>query len=582
MSESPAAIRQRRISDISFTVDSQLQVVEANRNFLRLFNTVDSNVNLGDYMDERNRKNFQYFLSSCNEETENPYFIAEFNPRNDHMNCIVQVNKDGNLFSVTMQELSYLMEMLEKIIFENRKYQKILNNFNSYFFTFDGSRYCLQNTRDLTDLFEGNEETFRNYFLDFFKIDIALEKNSKQISQLFEDMSRKEIDRSYHLLTLDGEEVHIMSRKFSTRKKTAYLALISTNASVKDEGLFVEKFDGLTNLYNKKTVTEMLINKINVSKQSGSLFIIDVDKFKECNDVFGHAFGDKVLVAVSKVIQEALGSLGFAGRIGGDEFICYLERTEEYDVRTIARNIRLGIQWAIPAINPGSVVTCSMGIVRIPQNAATYEDAFKIADKCLYIAKSRGRNCYVIYRPELHDSVIQKNDEGLKDLVSGKRYAESVETEISILHMLSVYKLGEKKNQLIENLIPKLTDFLQVHKMTVFKYDGLAYNIAYSSGHDDVNFRQHNLGADYFKYFNDYDFFQADNINVFDTVDKEKYDMYLTDKVSSTLEVLCRKEDGTPDILVCYDVFKPARTFPKQKIVFGIMVARILSQKGIF
>ena len=148
--------------------------------------------------------------------------------------------------------------------------------------------------------------------------------------------------------------------------------------------------------------------------------------------------------------------------------------------------------------------------------------------------------------------------------------------------MLSVYKPGEKKNQLIENLIPKLTDFLQVHKMTVFKYDGLAYNIAYSSGHDDVNFRQHNLGADYFKYFNDYDFFQADNINVFDTVDKEKYDMYLTDKVSSTLEVLCRKEDGTPDILVCYDVFKPARTFPKQKIVFGIMVARILSQKGIF
>ncbi len=474
------------------------------------------------------------------------------------------------------------MEMLDKTIFENRKYHKILGSFNSYFFTFDGSRYRMQNTKDLMDIFEGSEETFRTYFVDFFKIDIVQTASAKQVSRLFEDMSQKITDRGYRLLTLDGETVHIQTKEFSTRQKTEYIALISTNASVKDENLFVEKFDGLTNLYNKKTVTEMITNKINVSKQSGSLFIIDVDKFKECNDVFGHAFGDKVLVAVSKVIQEAVSGHGFAGRIGGDEFICFVDKTEEYDVRNIARNIRLGIQWAIPAINPGSVVTSSMGIVRIPQNVSTYEDAFKIADKCLYIAKSRGRNCYVIYRPEMHDPIIQKNDEGLRDLVSGKSYAESVDTELEILALISTYKAKAKKTVLVEKLVLKLTAFLQVHKMTVFKYDGIAYNIAYSSGHDDINFRQRKLSDDYFKYFNAYDFFQADNINVFDTVDKEKYDMYLTDKVSSTLEVLCKNEDGKPNILVCYDVFKPARTFPKQKIVFGIMVARILSQKGIF
>ena len=290
-------------------------------------------------------------------------------------------------------------------------------------------------------------------------------------------MSQKITDRGYRLLTLDGETVHIQTKEFSTRQKTEYIALISTNASVKDENLFVEKFDGLTNLYNKKTVTEMITNKINVSKQSGSLFIIDVDKFKECNDVFGHAFGDKVLVAVSKVIQEAVSGHGFAGRIGGDEFICFVDKTEEYDVRNIARNIRLGIQWAIPAINPGSVVTSSMGIVRIPQNVSTYEDAFKIADKCLYIAKSRGRNCYVIYRPEMHDPIIQKNDEGLRDLVSGKSYAESVDTELEILALISTYKAKAKKTVLVEKLVLKLTAFLQVHKMTVFKYDGIAYNI---------------------------------------------------------------------------------------------------------
>ena len=575
-------IKQRRISDVAFTLDSRLQVIEANRSFLRLFNTVDSNVNLGDYMSEVDRENFLHFLSNYYAGMDNPYFIVEFKPREDRMICIVQVTKKGENFSATLQELSYLMEMLDKSIFENRKYRKILNSFNSYFFTYDGSRFRMQNTKDLTDIFEGNEEAFRNYFVDLFKIDLALTVSAKQLARLFDDMLQRTTDRGYRLLTLSGESVYIQTKEFSTREKTEYIALISTNASVKDENLFVEKFDGLTNLYNKKTVTEMITNKINVSKQSGSLFIIDVDKFKECNDVFGHAFGDKVLVAVAKVIQEAVNGHGFAGRIGGDEFICYVDKTEEYDVRNIARNIRLGIQWAIPAINPSSVVTSSMGIVRIPLNASTYEDAFKIADKCLYIAKSRGRNCYVIYRPEMHDPIIKKNDDGLKDLVSGKTYAESVDAELEILAMLDRYRGKTKKSALIEKLIPKLTALLQVHKMTVFKYDGSAYNIAYSSGHDDVNFRQHKLSDNYFKYFNAYDFFQADNINVFDTVDKERYDMYLTDKVSSTLEVLCRNEDGRPNILVCYDVFKPARTFPKQKIVFGIMVARLLSKKGVF
>ncbi|MBQ7158684.1 MAG: GGDEF domain-containing protein [Treponema sp.] len=533
-------------------------------------------------MNETDKTNFMHFLSHYHEGMENPCFIVEFNPRGDRMNCIVQVNKEGDIFSATLQELSYLLEMLDKTIFENRKYHEILGSFNSYFFTFDGNRYRMQNTKDLTDIFEGSEETFRNYFVDFFRIDIGQEVSAKQVSRLFEDMSQKITDKGYRLLNLDGETVYVQTKVFSTREKTEFIALISTNSIIKDDNLFVEKFDGLTNLYNKKTVTEMISNKINISKQPGSLFIIDVDKFKECNDVFGHAFGDKVLVAVSKIIQEAVSGHGFAGRIGGDEFICYVDKTEEYDVRNIARDIRLGIQWAIPAINPNSVVTSSMGIVRIPQDAATYEDAFKLADKCLYIAKDRGRNCYVIYRPELHDPIIQKNDMGLKDLISGKSYADNVNAELEILDLLSSHRPHFRRKAHAEKIVSKLIAFLQVHKLTVFKYDGIAYNIAYTSGHDEINFRQRKLSDNYFRYFNAYGFFQADNINVFDTVDKEKYDMYLTDKVSSTLEVLCKKDDGSPNILVCYDVFKPAQTFPKQKIVFGIMAARILAEKGIF
>ena len=94
MADGSSEIKQRRISDVAFTLDSHLQVIEANRSFLRLFNTVDSNVNLGDYMSKTDRENFLHFLSTYHNGMENPYFIVEFKPREDHMNCIVQVVKE--------------------------------------------------------------------------------------------------------------------------------------------------------------------------------------------------------------------------------------------------------------------------------------------------------------------------------------------------------------------------------------------------------------------------------------------------------------------------------------------------------
>ena len=568
-------IKQRRISDVAFKIDRELNVIDANRSFLRLFDTVTSNINLKNYMNATDCENFMHFLQNFRADMENPYFIVEFHPRGYQLNCIVQVSKDGDIFSATLQELSYLLEMLDKTIFENRKYHKILGSFNSYFFTFDGSRFLMQNTKNLTDMFEGDTAAFKDYFVDFFQVDVSKPASAKQVSRLFDDMSRKAVDKRYRMLRLDGTQLNVRTREFSTRDRTEYIALVSTTGVIADETTFSEKYDGLTNVYNKATVTQMITNKINVSKQAGSLFIIDVDKFKECNDTFGHAFGDKVLVAVSKVIREAVQGVGFAGRIGGDEFICFTDKTDEYDVRNIARSIRLGIQWAIPAINPESVVTSSIGIVRVPENAATYEDAFKIADKCLYIAKSRGRNCYVIYRPELHDGIIMQNEDAAKHIQSGKTYAEHVDAEMQILSMLSA-----RAPDMLATVSPLLLSYLEVHKMTVYRYDGSAYKLLHTSGKDDVTFRKDRLTDDYFTYFNGYDFFQSDNLLVFDTIDKEKLNLYKANNVASTLEVLCRDDAGNPLALVCYDVFKPARTFPRQKIVFGILAAKLLA-KGL-
>ena len=574
-----ATSKQRRISDVSFKFDADLNVVEANRSFLKLFNVVDSNINLGDFMNSSDKNNFAYFIANFHYDVENPYFIAEFNLQDRfcdalvRMDCIIQVERDGDFFSATLQEISYLFNMLGRMIFENRKYTAILNNFHAYFITYNGERFLMQNTGDFTDLFESDKETFKSYFVDFFKIDIEKAGAPSQLNALFDDMCQRLTSKTYQFPRKDGSSMSVRTSVVSTREKTEYIALISTDGEIVVQESFAEKFDGLTNLYNKKTVTEMLKNKINVSRQSGSLFIIDVDKFKECNDNFGHAFGDKVLSAVSKVIRDSVINQGFAGRIGGDEFICFVDKTEDYDVRNIARSIRLGVQWAIPAINPESVVTTSIGIARISENASSYEEAFKLADKCLYIAKSRGRNCYVIYRPKIHDKIIMQSEDSLHNSKLGKTQSESANRSIEILKLIM-----NPKKDFLKEVIPLLIEHLGVHKITIYKWKNGKYSQILTSGYEDVKFRDDKLDDSYFKYYNSYGFFHIDNLNIFDTIDKEKYNMYLTDKVTSTLEVKCDNDDGSPNLLVCYDVFKPAQTFPPLKIEFGIMVARMIAK----
>ncbi|MCR4823514.1 MAG: GGDEF domain-containing protein [Treponema sp.] len=572
--------KQRRISDVSFTFDSSLNVTAASRSFLRLFDIVDCKINLGNFMSDFDRDNFIHFLSNFSDKIKTADFIAQLSIYNQqfdstkHLECMIQVEEKGGEFSGTLQEISSLFNMLDKKIFENRKFSRILSNINSYFFTFDGNRFVMQNTRDLTDLYEGKTETFKHYFVDFFQIDISKKAAIMQVKRLFDDIIEDRLNKSYQYPRTDGTSMSVHTSSYCTREKSETIALISTEVAVISKESFAEKFDGLTNLYNKKTVTEMLENKINVSKQKGSLFIIDVDKFKECNDNFGHAFGDKVLTAVSKVLQDAVNGCGFAGRIGGDEFICFVEKTEEYDVRNIARAIRLGVQWAIPAINPESVVTTSIGIVKIPEQAKTYEEAFKLADKCLYIAKSRGRNCYIIYKPELHNQIIMQNEETVHHVNSGKIYSENADKSLEILTIIK-----EAKEGFLSKVIPLLLDYMGVHKITIYKYEEGKYVQFYTSGYEDIKFRDDKLNENYFKYFNSYGFLHIDNLNVFDTIDREKFNMYRSDKVTSTLEVCCKNKDGSPKILMCYDVFRPAQTFPPLKIEFGIMAARVIANE---
>ena len=163
--------------------------------------------------------------------------------------------------------------------------------------------------------------------------------------------------------------------------------------------------DVLTGFYNKvayqKRVEEYLA-KLTPRDLPPALLIIDADGFKAINDSFGHLFGDGVLADMGLAIRSNFKQNDIIGRIGGDEFIvllCELPSLEVLDKRCNA--VLKSLDRTYESNNNKLPFSVSIGVALYPEHGTSYVDLFKKADRALYDSKSRGKNCYSIYRSSL-------------------------------------------------------------------------------------------------------------------------------------------------------------------------------------
>lgn len=159
------------------------------------------------------------------------------------------------------------------------------------------------------------------------------------------------------------------------------------------------RIDGLTGLYLRRYFMERLYIEFQRSKRYKTDFYIlmlDIDFFKKVNDTYGHLVGDKVLVAVSKILFKSVRPGDLTGRYGGEEFIVLLPMVSEEQVLQIAENIRSSVQKTkFNENNFTFSVTISIGIAKYNNNT-TSNDVISLADKALYEAKQTGRNKIII------------------------------------------------------------------------------------------------------------------------------------------------------------------------------------------
>ena len=168
------------------------------------------------------------------------------------------------------------------------------------------------------------------------------------------------------------------------------------------------KQDSLTGLPNRLLFNEQLESMLTSAAETNQRFavgLVDVDRFKETNDILGHAAGDELLKEVGARLQSALMQYGWVARIGGDEFAVLISIDDD------PLGVNRAIDAMFTALKPPIVVsgvqhrcTISLGLSLFPADAKGASELLKNADLALYRAKDLGRDRYQFYVPEMRAS----------------------------------------------------------------------------------------------------------------------------------------------------------------------------------
>ena len=169
--------------------------------------------------------------------------------------------------------------------------------------------------------------------------------------------------------------------------------------SIIDHLEFISSHDIMTGVYNRRKFFELAENIFDKKDDNLYAIMIDIDKFKNINDTYGHPTGDKVIKLVASTISENLDKNVLFARLGGEEFavVSYYDSYES--AVKIAELLRIEVEKQEVLSDDNNIIkfTISSGIAKISQDTQTIDELLKEADTALYDAKGSGRN-KVIFR----------------------------------------------------------------------------------------------------------------------------------------------------------------------------------------
>lgn len=217
------------------------------------------------------------------------------------------------------------------------------------------------------------------------------------------------------------DEIGVLARCFD-RLRREIKSQMDVLHNKQHELVHLATHDGLTGLPNRALFMQKLEAAIEEATRRGerlAVLFVDLDRFKQINDQYGHSVGDKVLVGVARRLRDGPAAADVVARLGGDEFIVLLEGSRSADAaQKIAARIMDTLNEELVIDEHCMTVGASIGISQFPVDSATAEELLLNADAAMYAAKSGGRCAYLSYR-DLLDAQKLEQERGMQEDAEG-------------------------------------------------------------------------------------------------------------------------------------------------------------------
>ena len=206
----------------------------------------------------------------------------------------------------------------------------------------------------------------------------------------------------YFFMIFNSEErqLHVLNSELEDRVGRRTLQLsneLKERKRIEKKLKHLATHDPLTGLYNRNELERRIADDIARSARYEhpiSIFMVDIDHFKDINDKFGHADGDRVLRSIAFELERSLRKTDYVARFGGEEFLVVLPETSlSMAIELGERLLHLISNHQAKLGDESVTLTISIGVASFPDTASTWSELLDAADVAMYQAKHDGRNC---------------------------------------------------------------------------------------------------------------------------------------------------------------------------------------------
>lgn len=280
------------------------------------------------------------------------------------------------------------------------------------------------------------------------------EAHSEASMAEFERLRRGEIDRLTTTMEVtrgDGSKfwahIHSVPLRVPGRSETLVLTSIEDVTEVHVQRIELEhaaRHDSLTGVANRSQMSDAIDRFHQLNGKLPAVVIVDIDRFKLINDVFGHAVGDEVLQVVAQRITSQLRPGDVVARLGGDEFAIVIQRLSRAGAVRLAQRLLRAIEAPLEIDGRTIGQTMSVGVA-LSEGSQDPADLLKRADRALYAAKAAGRNTHVVFDESLQDEVLARQalERELRSALTANELEMQFQPEFSLLdgHVLGAEAL---------------------------------------------------------------------------------------------------------------------------------------------